>query len=266
MILSIPKRKTQQKKNEYTHAHLKCCSICYKFKIFNYLCFEWFFNFTFKKANAWLTYISSSTLYCVEERLSDTDGDVKDWLNGVSTELMKGGGGHGTGRVRGDRYGKGRKNYQRHLTCSSSHYFPQFLSLENMQQHTKTATCSLQAPCNNSLGQTARATIPYFSHQDQSLLGNLNNGLTFVLQLRKTKTTYWDTDDNGGRMWRQTHIIISANVMWCLWIISGCDLCSAAGSFTGLLCDRRVTCIYKSPHAAMRTVIINQWGNCWVTS
>lgn len=41
---------------------------------------------------------------------------------------------HGGGRVRGDRYGKGRKNYQRHLTCSSSHYFPQFLSLENMQQ------------------------------------------------------------------------------------------------------------------------------------
>lgn len=39
------------------------------------------------------------------------------------------------------------------MTCSSSHYFPQFLSLENMQQHTKTATtCSLQAPCNNSLG------------------------------------------------------------------------------------------------------------------
>lgn len=62
-------------------------------------------------------------------------------------------GGQGVGGVGGDRYGKGRKNYQRHLTCSSSHYFPQFLSLENMQQHTKTATtCSLQAPCNNSLG------------------------------------------------------------------------------------------------------------------
>lgn len=84
---------------------------------------------------------------------------------GFSTELIGGErekrGDQGTGGVRGDRYGKGRKNYQRHLTCSSSHYFPQFLSLENMQQHTKTATtCSLQAPCNNSLGHTATATIP----------------------------------------------------------------------------------------------------------
>lgn len=102
----------------------------------------------------------NSTLYCAEAKVSDTDGGVKESLNGVSTELIGGerrrggeGGIGGVGRVRGDRYGKGRKNYQRHLTCSSSHYFPQFLSLENMQQHTKTATtCSLQAPCNNSLG------------------------------------------------------------------------------------------------------------------
>lgn len=81
----------------------------------------------------------------------------------IGEERERRGGGHGIGRVRGDRYGKGRKNYQRHLTCSSSHYFPQFLSLENMQQHTKTATtCSLQAPCNNSLGHSAAATIPQF--------------------------------------------------------------------------------------------------------
>lgn len=54
---------------------------------------------------------------------------------------------------------KEEKNYQRHLTCCSSHYFPQFLSLQNMQ-HTKTATtCSLQAACNNSLGHTAGATF-----------------------------------------------------------------------------------------------------------
>lgn len=95
---------------------------------------------------------------------------VKESLNAFSTEQIGGGreGGEGKeeevrglGRVRGDRYGKGRKNYQRHLTCSSSHYFPQFLSLENMQQHTQTATtCGLQAPSNNSLGFTAAATIP----------------------------------------------------------------------------------------------------------
>lgn len=59
----------------------------------------------------------------------------------------------GLGKVRGERYGKGRKNYQRHLNLQQQSLFPLFLSLENMQ-HTKTATtCSLQAaPCNNSLG------------------------------------------------------------------------------------------------------------------
>lgn len=85
------------------------------------------------------------------EVVNDTDGGVNKSLNGVSTELVvgereRGEGGQGVGGVGGDRYGKGRKNYQRHLTCSSSHYFPQFLSLENMQQHTKTATtCSLSS-------------------------------------------------------------------------------------------------------------------------
>lgn len=78
---------------------------------------------------------------------------------GVYIELTGGERRGGLGGVRGDRYGKGRKNYQRHLTCSSSHYFPLFLSLENMQ-HTKTATCSLQAPSNNSLGHSAAATVP----------------------------------------------------------------------------------------------------------
>lgn len=40
------------------------------------------------------------------------------------------------GRVWGEDVEKEEKNYQRHLTCSSGHYFPQFLRLENMQ-HTK---------------------------------------------------------------------------------------------------------------------------------
>lgn len=49
------------------------------------------------------------------------------------------------------------------LTCSCSHYIPQLLSLENMQQHTKTATIfRLQAPLHNSLGQTsATASIAF---------------------------------------------------------------------------------------------------------
>ena len=53
----------------------------------------------------------------------------------------------------GDRYGKGRRIYQRLLTCCSSHNIPQILSLENMQQHTKKQQqqhVACQAPCNNS--------------------------------------------------------------------------------------------------------------------
>lgn len=72
------------------------------------------------------------TLLC--RRKSDTDGGVKESLNGSSTDLIggerekSGVGVWGLG-LGGERYGKGRKNYQRHLTCSSSHYFPQFLCL-----------------------------------------------------------------------------------------------------------------------------------------
>lgn len=133
-------------------------------------------------------YISNPTLNRAEGKISDIDEDVKDSLNGVSTELMEEkerraeGLVKGTGRVRGERYGKGRKNYQRHLTCSSSHYFPQFLSLENMQQHTKTATCSLQAPCNNSLWQTARATTP-----TSELSGQLEQRLDICASVKKNK-------------------------------------------------------------------------------
>lgn len=162
-MLPIPTKKTQQKKNGYTCTFKVLYHLT---RIQNTELFMFWMVLTLHlnrlMLHVWLTNIASSTLYCAEEKISDTDGGVKESLNGVSTELI---GGErekredqGIGRVRGDRYGKGRKNYQRHLTCSSSHYFPQFLSLENMQQHTKTATtCSLQAPCNNNLGQPSHS-------------------------------------------------------------------------------------------------------------
>lgn len=77
-------------------------------------------------------HFKNSTLYCAEEKVSDTDGGVKESLNGSSTDLIGGErekSGVGVWGLGGERYGKGRKNYQRHLTCSSSHYFPQFLCL-----------------------------------------------------------------------------------------------------------------------------------------
>lgn len=54
-------------------------------------------------------YISNPTLNRAEGKISDTDEDVKDSLNGVSTELMEEkerraeGLVKGTGRVRGER-------------------------------------------------------------------------------------------------------------------------------------------------------------------
>lgn len=132
-------------------------------------------------------YITNYTLDLCRKKKTN-DGGVKEslkwgfyWADWRSEREKKGDSGE-VGRVRGDRYGKGRKNYQRHLTCSSSHYFPQFLSLENMQQHTKTATtCSLQAPCNNSLGLSPVTTIPYFNPLRRLKLtwATLTNGLTF---------------------------------------------------------------------------------------
>lgn len=53
--------------------------------------------------HVWLTYISTSTLYCAEEKkhISDTDGSVKkESLNGISTELI-GGERERRGRIRG---------------------------------------------------------------------------------------------------------------------------------------------------------------------
>lgn len=51
-----------------------------------------------------------------------------------------------------------------------------------MQQHTKTATCSLQAPCNNSLWQTARATTP-----TSELSGQLEQRFDICASVKKNK-------------------------------------------------------------------------------
>lgn len=40
--------------------------------------------------HVWLTFLKNSTLYCAEAKVSDTDGGVKESLNGVSTELIGG--------------------------------------------------------------------------------------------------------------------------------------------------------------------------------
>lgn len=84
-MLPILKKQTQEKNDGDTHARLKCFSVFYKFKII------WVLTLHLKRLmhHVWLMYISSPTLYCAEVKISDTDEDVKDSLNGVSTELME---------------------------------------------------------------------------------------------------------------------------------------------------------------------------------
>lgn len=76
-----------------THAHFKCYSIT----ILYYLCF----NLTFQRANASCVtvHVKFYTLLC--RRKSDTDGGVKESLNGVSTELIGGEREKGGGGIRG---------------------------------------------------------------------------------------------------------------------------------------------------------------------
>lgn len=76
----------------------------------------------------------------VQKTVGDIGEDVKDtklgfyWAEGDTAEERGRDGGEceeGGGVEKEEK-----KNYQRHLTCSSTHYFPQFLRLENTQ-HTK---------------------------------------------------------------------------------------------------------------------------------
>lgn len=106
------------------------------------------------------------------------------------------------------------------MTCSSSHYFPQFLSLENMQQHTKTATCSLQAPCNNSFGQTARATIP-----TSKLSGQPEQWLDICASVKKNKNNilrhwwqWWANVDTDTHYHRNKCDVMSLNHFW-VWFM-----------------------------------------------
>lgn len=130
------------------------------------------------------------------------------------------------------------------MTCSSSHYFPQFLSLENMQQHTKTATtCSLQAPCNNSLGILPRQPSHSFPTEVTADGATWPTAwhLCFSIEKQKHIETLMTMAGGCG------HTLLSVQT-WrdvCEPFVE-CDKCS----WTGSLCDGRVTCTYNDPRAA----------------